>query len=122
MLLLQIHLTRQEFIIYALIIGVVLGFLLGLIPLILGIRKKKTRLGVYGLIASIIGGAISSILSLVIVGVFIYLILKKPATKTDSAAFDSGQLDSKDSNSDVFDSGVSNSNSSNSKSSDSGNF
>lgn len=74
----QIRLTYWEAILIGTLVGVVVGFLLGLIPLILGIRKGKKRLGIYGLLSSIVGGAISTILSLVIVGVFIYLILKKP--------------------------------------------
>jgi len=60
------------------LVGAVLGFLLGLIPLILGIVKKKTKLGVAALIASIVGGAISGIYLIVpVLAVFTYLIFKK---------------------------------------------
>jgi len=64
---------------YTLILfGAVAGLLFGLIPLILGIRKKRARLGATGLICSIIGGAISGIfLSIPVIAIFIYLILKK---------------------------------------------
>lgn len=64
------------------LIGVGIGVVLGLIPLILGFVKNKRSLGIYGFIASIIGGAISSILSLIIVIVFVWLILKKPNVQT----------------------------------------
>lgn len=61
------------------LIGVGIGVVLGLIPLILGFVKNKRTLGIYGFVASIIGGSLSSILSLIIVIVFVWLILKKPA-------------------------------------------
>ncbi len=59
--------------------GVGVGVLLVLIPLILGFVKGRRNLGLYGFIASIIGGALSSILSLIVVVIFVWLILKKPA-------------------------------------------
>lgn len=58
------------------LIGLAVGFILGLIPLILGFFKKKLKLGLIGFVASIIAGAISSLLSIVTVGVFIWLIFK----------------------------------------------
>ncbi|HXG86631.1 MAG TPA: hypothetical protein VNI84_21615 [Pyrinomonadaceae bacterium] len=71
---------------YTLILfGTIAGLLFGLIPLILGIRKKRSTLGVIGLICSIIGGAISGIFLIIpVIAVFIYLILKKSPT-TESA-------------------------------------
>jgi len=63
------------------LIGVGVGVVLGLIPLILGFVKNKRNLGIYGFIASIVGGALSSILSLIIVIVFVWLIVKKPIVK-----------------------------------------
>ncbi len=66
------------------LIGISVGVVLGLIPLILGFVKNKRNLGVYGFIASIVGGSISSILSLIIVIIFIWLILKKPIVKEPS--------------------------------------
>lgn len=64
---------------YTLILfGAVAGLLFGLIPLILGVRKQRARLGATGLICSIIGGAISGIfLSIPVTAIFTYLIFKK---------------------------------------------
>jgi hypothetical protein len=62
-------------------VGVGIGVVLGLIPLILGLVKNRRDLGIYGFIASIIGGALSSILSLIVVIVFTWLILKKSVAK-----------------------------------------
>jgi MFS family permease len=81
----EIQLNYYQTILVATLIGVGIGILLGLIPLILGIRRKKKRLGVYGFICSTVGGALSSILSLLIVGVFIWLILKNPAEITPNS-------------------------------------
>jgi hypothetical protein len=63
------------------LLGAAAGFLFGLIPLILGIRKKRAKLGVIGLIGSTIGGAVSGIFLIIpVIAVFIYLILKKLPT------------------------------------------
>jgi len=77
----QIKLTYTEAILYLALAGIVIGILLGLIPLILGIRKKKRQYGIYGFIASIVGGAISPILSIILVAIFTWLILRKPVVK-----------------------------------------
>lgn len=72
----EIRLTSDQALLYALIpIGI--GFLLGLIPLIAGIIKRKIRLGVFGLIASTLGGAILGvILSIPAMAVFTWLIVR----------------------------------------------
>lgn len=74
-----VHLTYNELLLYVVIGGVILGGLLGLIPLILGIKKKKRNYGVFGFFASIIGGAISPLVCVIAVAVFTWLILRKPA-------------------------------------------
>ena len=70
----RIELTYTQLI----LIGMGIGLALGLIPLILGIIKGKTKLALWGFFASIAAGAAWSLLSLVVVIVFIYLILRKP--------------------------------------------
>ena len=77
----QIKLTSTEAILYLALAGIVIGILLGLIPLILGIRKQKRQYGIFGFIASIIGGAISPILAIIVVAIFTWLILRKPTAK-----------------------------------------
>ena len=61
------------------LIGMGVGFVLGLIPLILGIAKGKKKLALWGFVASIGTGAVWSILSLLTAIVFIWLILRKSA-------------------------------------------
>ena len=74
----QIKISQSEAIMYIALVGLVIGFLLGLIPLILGIKKEKRNYGYYGFAASALLGLVSPILSVIAVAVFIRLILKKP--------------------------------------------
>ena len=65
-----------------------IGFVIGLVPLIFGLVKGKLKLGVLGLLASTIGGALLGLLlSVPAAAVFIWKIMKKPAMPaTDDAA------------------------------------
>ncbi len=73
----QIRLTPNELFMYSTIIGVIVGFVVGLVPLISGIFRKNLKLGLIGFVCSLIGGAILSlILALPVAGIFTWLILK----------------------------------------------
>ncbi len=75
MILLQIRMNLYEIA----MLGAALGFLFGLIPLILGFVKKERSYAVFGFLGSIIGGGILGIfLSVPIVAIFTWLILRKP--------------------------------------------
>ena len=67
------------------IVGVVVGALLGLIPLMLGRKRNKARLGQYGFLASTVAGALSPILAVIIVVVFSLMIVKGKSASTDSS-------------------------------------
>lgn len=74
MFLFQIKLSYYDLI----LINAVIGFLLGLIPLLLGFFKKKIKFGVFGIIGSTIGGTILGLfLAIPITIVFTWLIVKK---------------------------------------------
>jgi len=86
-----IRLTYVELLLYVLA-NIIIGILLGLIPLILGIRKKNRKYGMYGFVGSVIGGAVSPIISVIVISVFSWLLLRKPkagippnSNKTDSS-------------------------------------
>jgi len=83
------ELTKQQVLIYILLVDIALGVLFGLIPLILGIRRDRRRLGLYGFVASIVGGALTPLVSIVAVAIFSWLIIKKksgePAASTETA-------------------------------------
>lgn len=70
----KIEITYTQMILF----GLGIGFVLGLIPLILGLVKGKKNLALWGFFASIAAGAAWSLLSLITVIVFIWLILRKP--------------------------------------------
>lgn len=62
-----------------------IGLILGVVPLVAGILKKKVRLGFFGLLASTIGGAILGIfLSIPAMAVFTWLILRSSDTAAAS--------------------------------------
>lgn len=85
-----IRISTQEAIIYFALIGAAVGFVLGLIPFCFGFLKGKKKLGILGIAASTIGGAIQPIfLAVPAVIVFTWLIArdaKKPVEQPVSTA------------------------------------
>jgi MFS family permease len=80
----DILLSYRELYIYVMIAGAILGALFGLVPLIIGRRKNRKRLGVYGFIASIVGGAIAPLLGLLVAGLFFWLVIREKPSTDDS--------------------------------------
>jgi len=81
--------TKDDLLYYALIFAGV-GLILGLVPLIIAIRRGKLRLGLLAVIFSTIAGAIAPILSLIVIAIFLWLILRKdpkaaPDTTSDNS-------------------------------------
>jgi len=67
-------------------IPVLIGFALGLIPLVMGIVRKKVKLGILGLIVSTLGGAILGvILSIPAMAIFTWLIMRDQFVAADAA-------------------------------------
>jgi hypothetical protein len=63
-----------------LIIGAVIGFIFGLAPLILGLRKQNRKFAFLGFVLTVLAGIFFSLLgALPVAAVFTWLILKKPA-------------------------------------------
>jgi len=70
-----------------LIIGLIAGFVCGLIPLILGLKNQNRKLGILGFILSLIAGLPLSLLgALPVAGIFTWLILRKPAVDESAQA------------------------------------
>ena len=80
----EIKLTTGEAVFYIALIGMAAGLLLGLVPLIYGWRKGKTKLGLIGLIISIVSGAVSPLLSLLAIVIFVFLIARKQPLESTS--------------------------------------
>jgi ABC-type tungstate transport system substrate-binding protein len=73
-------------------LGTAVGFVAGLIPLVLGLIKKKAKYGILGLLCSTIGGLILGIyLILPVLIVFIWLILRKDTGELSKAS-DNGDI------------------------------
>jgi hypothetical protein len=85
-----IRLTFSDALVYVAIRMAVIGFLLGLIPLITGIVKKKVKMGVIGLLVSTIGGALAGvIISIPAMAIFTWLILREQVVATNDTALQS---------------------------------
>jgi hypothetical protein len=62
------------------IVGAIVGFVLGLIPLILGFVKKNLKFGMIGFLLTLAAGTFFSLLgALPVSAVSIWLVLRKPA-------------------------------------------
>ncbi len=73
----EIHLTTREAILYLALIGTGAGLVMGLVPLIYGWIKSKKKLGVIGLVVSIVAGAIWIVLPIFVMVIFVFLIARK---------------------------------------------
>ena len=74
----EIRLSQSEAVTYVILIHAVIGFVLGLIPLVIGIVKKKTKLGLLGLVVGVVAGALIGFLgSIPSMAIFTWLVLRK---------------------------------------------
>jgi len=81
----EIRLSTREAYMYGVLITACVGFVVGLVPLIFGIVKKQLKLGILGLIASTVGGALLGLLLAVpFAAIFMWLIVRKPSTAAAS--------------------------------------
>ena len=79
-----INLTTQDYFLYALLINVGLGFLFGLLPLVVGFVKHQRKYAFWGFILCIVGGAILGLLlAIPIAAIFTWLIFSRSG-KTES--------------------------------------
>jgi hypothetical protein len=73
-----IRLSTQEAVLYVMLINAGIGLVFGLIPLALGLVKKNTKYGIYGIVTCIIGGAAIGIFASIPAAViFSWLIIRK---------------------------------------------
>lgn len=81
------QMSMRDVMIYALLVNAGIGFALGLVPLIIGFVKGKRRLGILGLVVSVIGGAVLGILlSIPSVIIFTWLILGRSKVGENGAS------------------------------------
>lgn len=91
-----VQLNYQEAFFWGIVINAGIGFVLGLIPLIIGLVKRNLKYGIFGHVAATVGGAVLGVfLSVPAVIIFTWLILKSPATsKSADASSDAHAVDS----------------------------
>ncbi|CAN5481211.1 hypothetical protein BH10ACI2_BH10ACI2_13820 [soil metagenome] len=69
---------------YIILAGVVFGLLIGAVPLILGIKKKKRNLGLIAIALCALTGSLSPLLCLIVAAVFTIVIIMKPRETVSS--------------------------------------
>ena len=82
----QIQISYQEALMLGAAIGALVGFILGQIVFFLALSRGKRQLAVVGLLLTIVGGAVSPIIALIIVDIFAWVIFKKPNTSLSASS------------------------------------
>ena len=80
----EVRAFASENLIYILVFNFILSLFLGIICLIVGIRRGKRNLGIIGLVISIIAGIPSWLFGLISAGVFTTIILVKSKSGKDT--------------------------------------
>jgi hypothetical protein len=71
--------SARDLLLYGVLINTAVGLILGLVPLISGIAKRKLKLGVLGFVLSAIGGALLGVvLAIPASAIFTWLIFRDP--------------------------------------------
>lgn len=74
------QMSQQDLIFYAVLLNTAIGFILGLFPLVFGIKRGRARFGALGMVASVVGGAILGvILSVPVALIFTWLVTRQTA-------------------------------------------
>jgi hypothetical protein len=76
--------TPQEWLMYA----AVIGFIVGLVPLITGLVKRNIKYGLVGLIGSTIGGAVLGLILAIPVAAFFTWMIIRGSRQPDPAPVD----------------------------------
>ena len=71
------EMTRGQFFLYVVIAQVIIGALIGLIPFFLGRKRGQPRLGTIGWIATVAGGIVSVLVSVVVAAIFSWVIVRR---------------------------------------------
>ena len=71
------EISRTQFFIYLIIGQLAFGLLIGLIPFFLGRSRNDSRMGGFGLLASIVAGLLSPLAAIIAVAIFSWLIVRK---------------------------------------------
>ena len=85
----EIRLTQTEALVYLVLIPAGIGLILGLIPLITGIKNGKPKLGILGLVVSTVGGGLFGFFgSIPSMAIFTWLTLRDKHVAEDALPVD----------------------------------
>lgn len=87
----QIREFYDKYFYYILAGGILIGLLFGLVPLVLGIRKKKRNLGIVAIVSCAVVGGFSPILSIVAAVAFTIFILVISSREKNANSDDASQ-------------------------------
>ena len=97
-----IQLSTPQAVVYAAIINAGIGFVLGLIPLLLGYFYKQLRTGIIGILVATIGGSLVGIFASIPAAIiFTWLVVRK--SKSGGMAGGDSIADVADDSADIFD-------------------
>lgn len=72
----DVRVFYEQYFYYILAAGIVIGFIFGLIPLLIGRRRGKKALGLTGLVTATVLGAFSPLLAIIVALVFAFLVAR----------------------------------------------
>ena len=78
---------------YILLADIGIGLLIGLIPLILGIRRKKRNLGIIGFVSCGLVGGFTPLVSILVAAIFAWLILRGPKKPAEVVLVNENPID-----------------------------
>lgn len=81
-----IQISSPQAVIYVAVLNAAIGFVLGLIPLLLGYFYKQMRTGILGIIAATVGGSILGIFASIPAAVIFTLLIVRKSKRSIGAA------------------------------------
>ncbi|MBK8303060.1 MAG: hypothetical protein WBC19_07980 [Pyrinomonadaceae bacterium] len=79
------ELTTTQLYTYVIIGQIIIGALLGLIPLFVGRSRGNARLGKYGFLATLIAGLLSPLAAIIAAVISVWMIVKKTAASNNGS-------------------------------------
>jgi hypothetical protein len=82
------NMSPRDALIFGFLVNAGVGFVLGLVPLVAGIIKRRFKYGILGLVCSVIGSALGMIVSVLVCTVFTWLIFRQSSEPAITPADD----------------------------------
>ena len=89
----QLKELYEKYFYYILLADIGIGLLIGLLPLVMGVARKRRNLGIVGIVASGLVGALSPIFSLIVAAIFTVLIVRGTKKPVEVVVVDKEPID-----------------------------